>query len=93
MMGTEIVFQLTRRELDALLALDASPGAPPACDPRTLQALVNKGLVACNGSHSLSHAGNTFISFTRACSLFTSPSGAGEGSEPRARAPARCARV
>ena len=48
-MGTEIVFQLTRRELDALLALEASPAAPPACDPRTVQSLVNKGLVTREG--------------------------------------------
>jgi len=91
-MPTEIVFQLTRRELDALLALDASPAATPHCDPRTLQALVNKGLVTRSQNPTLTHAASLFISFTRACGLFTSHSRAGEGRESRERASARCAR-
>ena len=78
-MGTEIVFQLTRRELDALLALDASPFAPLACDPRTLQSLVNKDLVTGSENPTLTHAGSCFMSFTRACGLFTSALGAEEG--------------
>lgn len=78
-MGTEIVFQLTRREHELLLAIDRSPTALPACDPRTLQSLVNKGLVLRDAGPRLSPAGSHFMLFTRACRLFTSPAGAEEG--------------
>ncbi len=78
-MGTEIMFQLTRREYELLLAIDRSPTAMPACDPRTLQSLVNKGLVLRDADLRLSPAGSHFISFTRASGLFTSHTGAEEG--------------
>lgn len=77
MTRTEIVFQLTRRELEALAELE-SPGAPRPFDYRTLRALVNKGMVEGGQQPTLTHAGNLFLSFTRACSLFANQAGRAE---------------
>lgn len=78
MMRTEIVFQLTRRELDALKALDESPPASGPFDYRTIRALVNKGLISDGSPATLTPAGFQFLSFTRSCSLFRTKEGRGE---------------
>ena len=78
-MGTEIVFQLTKRELDLLLALEAGPAVAPLCHERTMRALVNKRLVNAGDLPTLTPAGHALLSFTRACRLFTSNAGAEEG--------------
>lgn len=51
--GSRIGFQLTVREIDALLTLSVSPAAWPTFERRTWHSLVNKGLVTCSPKPAL----------------------------------------
>lgn len=93
-MKHRIAFQLTDRERDALLVLDANPVAWPTFERRTWQSLVNKRLVRVTPRPTLTHPGELFVSFTRALASFTSGSGqgsihtalaAGDSGSPRAQ--------